>query len=354
MTYYSGPTQGALRRPRGVHLVGSVPLSNNATVFADVNSKLGSHLRRMPDGETGERTNWTQWQFPLLKAIPQFEESSSRDGGTYPGTPTTRLQLRASASISDVTLPNLGYRDAAIQSYGVFSQLKASGKIGSRVRFQISLPTPLAVIHGRFIPRDQAAVEQLYERALLAELDGIIAAIPAADLAVQWDTAVEFSLLEGILESYITDPDAGVLERLLRLGAHVPTDVQLGYHLCYGDAGHRHFKEPEDTSKMVMVANGLIEGLARPLHWLHLPVPRNRTDEAYFSPLRDLRLKPPTELYLGLVHLTDGLDGTRARIAAAQSAVGSFGIGTECGMGRRDPTTIPDLLAIHARVADPW
>ncbi|MDA1096812.1 MAG: hypothetical protein O3B84_06105 [Chloroflexi bacterium] len=354
MTYYSGPTQGALRRPRGVHLVGSVPLSNNAAVFAEVSSKLGTHLRRMPDGETGDRANWTRWQFPLLKAIPQFEESSSHDGGTYRGTPTTRLQLRAGASISDVKLPNLGYRDAAIQSYGVFSQLKATGKIGPRIRFQVSLPTPLAVIHGRFMPRDQASVEQLYEQALLAELDGILAAIPATELAVQWDTAVEFSLLEGILDSYITDREAGVQERLLRLGAHVPPDVQLGYHLCYGDADHRHFKEPEDTSKMVAVANGVTEGLSRPLNWLHMPVPRDRTDEAYFAPLRDLRLRPPTELYLGLVHLTGGLDGTRARIAAAQSAVGSFGIGTECGLSRRDPTTIPDLLAIHARVADPW
>ena len=84
-----------------------------------------------------------------------------------------------------------------------------------------------------------------------------------------------------------------------------------------------------------------------------MPVPRDRTDEAYFAPLRQMQLNPETEFYLGLVHMTDGLEGTRARIAAAQAVVGNFGVATECGLGRRDPETIPELLGIHARVADP-
>ena len=48
-----------------------------------------------------------------------------------------------------------------------------------------------------------------------------------------------------------------------------------------------------------------------PISSPHLPVPRNRTDEVYFAPLRTLRLHPETELYLGLVHYTDGIEGTR-------------------------------------------
>ena len=38
-----------------------------------------------------------------------------------------------------------------------------------------------------------------------------------------------------------------MVERLVRLGHRVPTDIELGYHLCYGDAGHQHFVEPEDA-----------------------------------------------------------------------------------------------------------
>ena len=33
-----------------------------------------------------------------------------------------------------------------------------------------------------------------------------------------------------------------------------PLEVEVGYHLCYGDAGHRHFVEPRDTSRLVDVA----------------------------------------------------------------------------------------------------
>ena len=139
----------------------------------------------------------------------------------------------------------------------------------------------------------------------------------------------------------------------MRLGNHVPTEVELGYHLCYGDAGHQHFKEPEDMSKLVTIATGLAAGLDRPLTWIHMPVPRNRSDVAYFAPLAHLRLGPQTTLYLGLVHRTDGVAGTRQRIAAAQQVVARFGVATECGLGRRPAETIPEVLQIHAAVAAP-
>jgi hypothetical protein len=82
-----------------------------------------------------------------------------------------------------------------------------------------------------------------------------------------------------------------------------------------------------------------------------MPVPRDRSDEAYFAPLRGLHLRPETELCLGLVHYTDGLDGTRRRLATAEKFVKDFSIATECGFGRRDPATIPELLRIHAQAA---
>jgi hypothetical protein len=81
-------------------------------------------------------------------------------------------------------------------------------------------------------------------------------------------------------------------------------------------------------------------------------VPRNRDDDAYFAPLQRLALRPETELCLGLVHLTDGVEGTKRRLATAKKHAGNFSIATECGFGRRDPRTIPELLRIHAEVAD--
>ena len=138
----------------------------------------------------------------------------------------------------------------------------------------------------------------------------------------------------------------------MAIGALIPPTVELGFHLCYGDRGHRHFIEPKDCANLVEVANGIAERVQREIQWVHLPVPRSRNDAAYFDPLRHLTLAPATTLYLGLVHQTDGLAGTQTRMAAAARVVPDFGIAAECGLGRRDPATIRDFLKLHAAAAD--
>ena len=82
-----------------------------------------------------------------------------------------------------------------------------------------------------------------------------------------------------------------------------------------------------------------------------MPVPRDRDDVAYFTPLKGLKLGHGTELYLGLVHRTDGIDGARRRLAAAKQVVTDFGVATECGFGRRPPETVPGLIDLHFEVA---
>ena len=138
---------------------------------------------------------------------------------------------------------------------------------------------------------------------------------------------------------------------LIELGNHVPSDIDLLYHLCYGDSGHRHVIEPTDMGDMVEFANRLSRQIRRPVQLIHMPVPRNRTDDAYFDPLKRLKLRPETEICLGLVHYTDGVEGTKKRNAIARKFLPNFSIATECGWGRRDPSTIPELLRIHAEIA---
>ena len=80
-----------------------------------------------------------------------------------------------------------------------------------------------------------------------------------------------------------------------------------------------------------------------------MPVPIDRSDDAYFEPLHKMTLSPSTELFLGLVH-GDGVDATRKRIETAARYVPDFGIATECGMARcRTPSSFGRLLAIHRR-----
>ena len=131
----------------------------------------------------------------------------------------------------------------------------------------------------------------------------------------------------------------------------MPAEVEMGFHLCYGSMNNRHWKEPNDLGLCVRVANGLTEGLARQINFIHMPVPVNRTDDAYFHPLLEFRQANHTELYLGLVHDLDTLAGNRARMKTAAKYIEKFGIAAECGLGRREPATIPELRGVHAKLA---
>ena len=63
----------------------------------------------------------------------------------------------------------------------------------------------------------------------------------------------------------------------------------LGFHFCYGDLAHRHLVEPADLSLSVRMANLAISSAKRSIAWVHMPVPINRSDDAYFAPLRELK-----------------------------------------------------------------
>ncbi|MEU7768143.1 hypothetical protein AB0B25_23910 [Nocardia sp. NPDC049190] len=313
---------------------------------------MGAELKRIPDGETGVRDNWVVWQLPKIQAHPDLETvpPPSPEYG-----PSERVQPKPGVDAASIDFGPLGYADAALESWQVFQQLRAEGTIPAHTRFQVSLPTPIAVV-GAFVAGPQGELERRYEAQLLSELAVILDGVPAEDLAVQWDTAVEFAIFEGVFPSwfgadYPTQLEE-VGERLVRLGAAVPESVELGYHLCYGDFGHRHFVEPADTGRLAAVANRIVTGLGRRVDWVHMPVPRSRTDADYFKPLADLDLPADTDLYLGLVHATDGRDGGLRRIEAARTAIAEFGIATECGMGRRPAEQIPGLFDLHAELAE--
>jgi hypothetical protein len=82
-----------------------------------------------------------------------------------------------------------------------------------------------------------------------------------------------------------------------------------------------------------------------------MPVPQDRTDEPYFAPLQNLTLPSATRLNLGLVHEADGLEGARERMRTADKFAADYGISTECGLGRRPPEAIPDILRLHLEIA---
>jgi len=119
------------------------------------------------------------------------------------------------------------------------------------------------------------------------------------------------------------------------------------------DPGAKPLVQLGDLGFSVEMANRLMAAINRPIGWIHMPVPIDRDDDAYFAPLKNLALKPGTELYLGLVHFRDGLEGAARRIAAARKiSPVDFGILFECGFGRRPPDEpIAKFLELHREIA---
>ena len=343
--------------PRNVHLVGSVPLANAHDVFVAVSAALGPRLLRIPDGETGERSDWIAHLEPIFADHPALEKSDEvfRLHSSAPGR--TRYRLRPGAAAKDVTFGNLLYADTALRSYEVFARLKQQGTIPPHCRFQVDLVPAHSVIW-LFLQDDlHRELDPVYNDAVRREIDKLARAIPHDQLAIQFDvaSAVFARLQRNEPNAYgrnKTEMRETFGKILVDLANHVPAGIELMFHFCYGDSNHRHVVEPVDMGDMVDLANYLSREIVRPIELIHMPVPRDRSDDAYFEPLRRLKLAPATQLCLGLVHHTDGLAGTRRRLATAEKYVQNFAIATECGFGRRPVETIPELLRIHAAAAE--
>ena len=142
----------------GAHLVGSVPLPDAEAVFITVAPALGAHLKRIPDGETGIRSNWIQWQYDVLAAARELRPAT--DGA--PGRPPP-LTL----SGDTLQLPVLGYAEAARTAFAHFDRLQRDGTIPAHCRFQVCVPTPLAPVNFYVAEADRGRVEPVYEARLM-------------------------------------------------------------------------------------------------------------------------------------------------------------------------------------------
>jgi len=328
-----------------VHFVGSVALDTPEEVFAAIGEHCGPYLKRVPDGEPGGRRLWISWQIPVLRANPSLVQVGE---GQIP------LKLAEGVTPEHIHFGELGYAREARPSYEDFLTARSVGQIPAGVRFQVSLPTPWAVIMPFCQQPDAQQIYPAYEQAMLREVARICKAIPHHDLAIQWDVCIEMLAWDGRWQN--APPFPGMEQvfagNFARLGAAVPPGVELGFHLCYGDLDAEHFVEPTDATKMVELANLIARSVQRPVTWMHMPAPIERADDAFYAPLRNLQLGTDTELYLGLIHTRDGVDGTVRRMVTAKKYVQTFGIASECGISRgRDPNLALDFIKTYAAAA---
>ena len=338
-----------------VHMIGSLPLADAETAFHTVGGALGGHMRCLPDGETGRRTRWISFINDQLKAHPDLEvdptvpvfQFTQWDGKVI--YEVERRRIRAGIDPASLAFAT-GYADDAIRNHAIFRRLRAEGAIPASVKYQICMATPLAIAYNFISPNAHDGFVPAYTAHLRAELGRIADTLPHGEIAWQWDVCPEVLMWEGY---YGLDGDrrGQILDSLGEVGDMVPGGIDLGYHLCYGSPQDEHMVQPRDLGVCVEMANGIAGSVSRPVRYIHMPVPKERGDAAYFRPLENLALGAGTALYLGLVHEGDPA-GNAGKLAEARKFAAVAGIAAECGLGRGDPDTLPDLLEQHRILAE--
>jgi hypothetical protein len=338
----------------GFHLVGSLPsgsFSSASDVFVKIQKALFGRLKRIPDGELGERFYYVLWQRERFH--PQTLKHVVMDPNNSNSTPHSTKELAVSPT---------RYDEAAIPSYREYCLCQEAGIIPNDVRFQVSLPSPVeppSLFVRESYLKDIAPV---YEKQMVQALKKMQSEICAEDLAIQWDLAATIALIEQQRGRYknspfawFEDPIDYTISLFRRIAVLVGPKVEMGFHLCYGDMEHKHFIEPEDLSILVELANRFVEEIhpLHPISWFHMPVPKDRVDDMFFEPLKRLTLPPSTQLFLGLLHPND-LDGAKKRIEMARNAFPrGFGISTECGMGRTPEDEGKSIFEIASSLTRP-
>ncbi len=340
----------------GAHLVGGLKTANATTAMRTTSRILGRHVHAVTDGETGVRDQWVLWQLDKLRGVPGIGMGE----GTKPmPAATDRVyhhvfpNLTIATSVTALPVRHLGYADAAEDSYLIFQRLREQGVIPAGVKFQVSLPTPLATVALFTTPDDQERFFGVYENAMADEVRAIAGIIDPDDLVIQFDAAVEIGVLCGALPAAPALSGKDFVVASLTYALAMPPDgVERGVHFCYGDLGHRHFVAPKDLALCVELANEVSDLT----DWVHMPADRDTgRDPQYYEPLQDLQTR---RLALGVIDY-EGDEARTAELidAAAVGGRRDFAVATECGMarigGRGETASLERLLTLHATFAAP-
>ena len=172
-----------------LHFVGSIPLQDGDAVFEELSSSVGDYLRRMPDGETGERLKWIVFQQKMLTSHPAMEVDPDQPPLPVKQSDFTvfreirRLRMKPNVDPERVDFDTT-YDRAALESYKTFIRFKREGRIPAQTRFQFALPTPMATGLMYVSPNGRSRYLRAYEKALLKALTNILAGIPHDQLSI--------------------------------------------------------------------------------------------------------------------------------------------------------------------------
>ena len=339
---------------QGFYLTGSINVPSVAQAFELVGKRLQPGVSRVPDGEPGDRANWVLTQKDLFLANSTLDVVDGR-ARVRPGV--------------EVEFGDVDYHSVAASSYQHFVEARRSGVLAPDTRFLVSIPTPFNAVNSFVHLDSQVEVARAYENRLRESVIELQRLINPGDLAVQFDLPTELATVEGWFDNPYPDHEA-IYAETARLTEWLDDATELTFHLCYGDSkfgaspfmgdppnaeaaerGGRHIL-PRDAGAVVAVANGLSRHVSRRIDAIQAATVAAWNRRAHWRPLADLAVEDSTEFFLGLLHAEDGAAGVRHRAGLAAEFLPSFGLSTECGLGRHSQAQLAAVLDAWRELVD--
>src|SRR5580692_4238267 len=130
-------------------LVGSLPADSADHAFRSGAELFGDLVFALPDGETGPMGGWVSFERERLirpsDDVIVVSETESPTGLPRHAYETPVFTVRK--GVERVKLGPWPRIDVAIESYGLFRELRDSGVIPAHLRFQIGLPFPSSAMN---------------------------------------------------------------------------------------------------------------------------------------------------------------------------------------------------------------
>ncbi|HWI21003.1 MAG TPA: hypothetical protein VNT22_00145 [Baekduia sp.] len=341
--------------PSAPHVPGSLPFDDAEQGFLWAGRTWGDRLRRIPDGETEPLRRAWQPFLPWFRANPTIARGADIQFGV-----DHHEQYHLKEGVEPVFNEPFQYQEWALSSYEVFRRVRDAGGLPTHARLMVGMPSALDVVVSSVTAQAFRPVLDAYMKQLKVSIDTIVDAIPHEDLSFQLDSVVLSGEWTGGTAEYVEMgliPDFGLdkaamLEITNTQLAWIPEDVEVGFHLCFGDGnaeGHSEDFEPDkdalpgDIGSLVAFCNDIVKAAPRPITFLHLATYEHWLEPSAYAPLRDLDVGD-AEISLGVICLRrdpdteTGVANARKRTESARSIIGdTFGIATTCGMGRFVP-----------------
>ena len=312
--------------------------------------RLGPHLLRMSDGETGERAEWVGSQIEWMRVNPDVDRLTELPVKDYDSGNAFKVKDGRDLQADNI---RLGYYVAFHESYPAFKFLREKYE-QPQVSFQVGVPAPMdfaADLFGWEAHQANPGIAEAFRAATVKEIERIHAEA-GDDVIFQIETVVGLVAITMTPEEHQQATAEQIASELKKLVADCPNGTRFGAHLCLGDFHHKAFGKLVDATPVVLLANALSKDFpkSQKLEYIHVPFAAadepGSMEESWYEPLQGLKVPDDVRFAAGFIHEDVSAKDNKKLLEMIERLAGrEVDVAAACGLGRRpDPAQAWDAM----------